>query len=231
MPEAYKLARVVEALGVIGEPMQTKNQPIMIRVGWCVMTVLALGVAGYASMALWNPNGIDFIANKEGGLRFGLIVHGSVGALALALGPFQFVERLRRMRPFWHRMSGRLYLMCILISGSTGLWLAFYTPGGLPATSGFFILAVLWLVTGALALRAVLKRDFDAHRAWMMRSYALTFGAVTLRIYLGLGVPVAGIPFDQVYGMAAWASWAVNLIFVEWVLLRRSSPSVGVVSR
>ncbi len=90
-----------------------------------------------------------------------------------------------------------------------------------------FVLAVLWLLTGTLALRAVLKGDYAAHRAWMMRSYALTFGAVTLRIYLGLGVPVAGIPFNEVYGMAAWASWAVNLLIVEWILLRRPVPSAA----
>ena len=204
---------------------------IATRIGWWVMAILALGVAAYASMALWDPNAIDFIANREGVLRTALIVHGAVGALALALGPFQFVGWLRRTRPQWHRVSGRTYLTCILISGVTGLWLAFYTPGGLPATSGFFILAVLWLLTGSLALRAALKQDYVAHRAWMMRSYALTFGAVTLRIYLGLGVPLAGISFDQVYGMAAWASWALNLLFVEWLLISQPSRSAHSVPR
>ena len=197
------------------------GQTVLTRAGWWLMTLLALGVAVYGSMALWNPDAIDFVANREGTLRLALIVHGAVGALALALGPFQFVERLRRTRAVWHRASGRLYLFCILIGGLTGLWLAFYTPGGLAATSGFFLLAVLWLWTGAQAWRAVLAGDYAIHRAWMMRSYALTFGAVTLRIYLGLGVPLAGIPFDQVYAMAAWASWVVNLLFVEWVLLRQ----------
>lgn len=196
---------------------------MVTRIGWWVMTILALGVAAYASMALWNPNAIDFIANRDGPLRAALIVHGAVGALALALGPFQFVGRLRRTRPQLHRVSGRIYLSCILISGVTGLWLAFYTPGGLPATSGLFILAVLWLLTGSLALRTALKQDYTAHRAWMIRSYALTFGAVTLRIYLGLGISVPGVPFDQVYVTAAWASWVLNLLFVEWLLLSKPS--------
>lgn len=204
---------------------------MVTRVGWCVMAALAMSVAAYASMAVWNPDAIDFIANREGTLRTALIVHAVAGALALAIGPFQFVERLRRIRPRLHRVSGRTYLTCILISGVTGLWLAFYTPGGLPATSGFFVLAVLWLITGSLAFRAALRRDFAAHRAWMMRSYALTFGAVTLRLYLGLGIPVAGIPFDQVYGMAAWASWAINLLLVEWLLLSKHSRLANSSSR
>ena len=213
------------------ETAVSRDGSVAIRVGWYLMVTLALSVSAYASMALWNPNAIDFIANREGALRSALIIHGAVGALALALGPFQFVEKLRRTRPQFHRVSGRIYLTCILISGVSGLWLAFYTPGGLPATSGFFVLAVLWLLTGSLALRAVLKRDYAAHRAWMMRSYALTFGAVTLRIYLGLGVPIAGLPFDQVYGMAAWANWAINLLFVEWLLLSRSTRSADLASK
>lgn len=179
------------------------------------MLLLALGVAGYASMAVWSPDTIDFIANREGGLRAALIVHGAVGALALALGPAQFVERWRLAWPRWHRVSGRVYLTCILISGVTGMWLAFHTTGGVAAISGFFVLAVLWLVTGTLALRAALTGNFTAHRAWMMRSYALTFGAVTLRIYIGLGVPLLGLPFEQVYAMAAWASWVVNVLIVR----------------
>jgi uncharacterized membrane protein len=61
----------------------------------------------------------------------------------------------------------------------------------------------------------------------MMRSYALTFAAVTLRIYLGLGVPIAGIPFEQVYTFSAWASWVVNLLVVEWLLVRGQSRAVG----
>jgi hypothetical protein len=190
---------------------------------WWLMLALALGVAGYASMALWHPDGIDFVARRSGWLRLALIVHGLSGALALMLGPFQFLADWRRRWPRVHRWSGRVYLACILISGLTGLWLAFHTPGGVAAQSGFFVLAVLWLLTGSLALRAVLRRDFTAHRAWMMRSYALTFGAVTLRIYLGLGVPLAGLPFNEVYAMAAWASWVINLLVVEWLLLRHRS--------
>ncbi|TVP57163.1 MAG: hypothetical protein EA351_06405 [Gemmatimonadales bacterium] len=61
----------------------------------------------------------------------------------------------------------------------------------------------------------------------MMRSNALTFRAVTLRVYLGMGVPLAGLPLDTVYGMATWASWVVNLLFVGWVLIGRSPAGAG----
>ncbi|MEA5446587.1 DUF2306 domain-containing protein [Gammaproteobacteria bacterium AB-CW1] len=96
------------------------------------MTLLALGVAGYTSMAAWNPDAIDFIARRDGFLRQSLIVHALAGSVALALGPFQFLSRLRNRHRRVHRASGWVYLLCILISGLTGLWLAFFTPGGPP---------------------------------------------------------------------------------------------------
>ncbi len=58
-------------------------------------------------------------------------------------------------------------------------------------------------------------------RVWMIRSYALTFAAVTLRIWLPLS-QVAGLPFAQAYPAIAWFCWVPNLIVVEWLILRRS---------
>jgi len=54
----------------------------------------------------------------------------------------------------------------------------------------------------------------------MTRSYALTFAAVTLRIYLPLS-QVAGIPFEPAYQTIAWLCWVPNLIVAEWLILRR----------
>jgi hypothetical protein len=58
------------------------------------------------------------------------------------------------------------------------------------------------------------------HRAWMLRSYALTFAAVTLRIWLPLS-QIAGIPFQEAYAAIAWLCWVPNLVVVEWFILRR----------
>jgi uncharacterized membrane protein len=195
-----------------------------MSVGWAIMTLLAIGVAGYSSMAWWSPDTIGFIQARDGFLRQLLVAHALTGLVALAIGPFQFLASLRQRQPRLHRLLGRTYLLAILFSGLSGLWLAFCTVGGFAATSGFLVLSVGWLLTGSLALRAALRRDFAAHRAWMMRSYALTFAAVTLRIYLGLGV-AAGIPFAEIYATAAWMSWVLNLVVVEWWLLGRPVPS------
>ncbi len=58
----------------------------------------------------------------------------------------------------------------------------------------------------------------------MIRSYALTFAAVTLRIYLPLS-QIAGMPFDPAYQTISWLCWVPNLIVAEWIILRQRAPA------
>jgi len=66
---------------------------------------------------------------------------------------------------------------------------------------------------------------------WMIRSYALTLGAVTLRIYIPLFL-MQGVPFEQAYPAIAWLAWVPNLIIAEWVFVsaiaaRPSAPPIN----
>jgi hypothetical protein len=186
---------------------------------WWIVFSLSVGVAGYASLALLRPTAIDFVRTRQGPLRSLLILHAVAGAVALALGPLQLHASLRARLPEWHRRGGVVYALGVGVGASTGAWLAFYTRGGLAATAGFLLLSVLWLSSTTIAVAAARSGDLPAHRVWMLRSFALTFAAVTLRIHLGLGI-ASGLRFDPVYATAAWLSWVLNLIVVEWGLLR-----------
>lgn len=136
-------------------------------------------------------------------------------AFALLLGPLQFATRLRRARPALHRLSGRLYLtLGVLVGGLAGLYLAQYAYGGMAARLGFGALAACWLATGALAFRAIRRGDVRTHRRWLLRNYALAFAAVMLRIYIPLSF-MAGLDFEQAYGVIAWLCWVPNLLVVD----------------
>jgi hypothetical protein len=50
----------------------------------------------------------------------------------------------------------------------------------------------------------------------------MTFGAVMLRVYLGL-FAVAGVDFVDSYPTVAWIAWVPNLILVEWYLAFKSA--------
>ena len=147
-----------------------------------------------------------------------------IGAgIALLLGGFQFASRIRNKAINVHRWLGRTYLLAVLIGGTGGFVIAGNADGGLVGRLGFATLAVIWLYSGWQAYAAVRRGDIATHRAWMMRNFALTFAAVTLRIYLNVMTGPLEIPFAEAYASVAWISWVPNLLIVEWFLLLRLS--------
>ena len=158
-----------------------------------------------------------FVANL-GWLRW----HGTLGALALGLGALQVSGDFRVHWPRLHRAGGLLYTGAVLASAAGALKLAGLAEGGAAAQSAFVTQGILWPVTLGLAWRAILRRDWEAHRRWMLRNYALTFAAVTLRLLLHC-LQDRGQDFDRIYPWVAWGSWIFNLALVElglWLMQR-----------
>lgn len=148
-----------------------------------------------------------------------LYVHMIGGSLALILMPFQFWMGLRNRFRRAHRFIGYTYVVSVCLASAGSLMLLPRFAGSAWATAGFALLAVLWVATTVRAvLHARAGRTAD-HRAWMMRSAALTFAAVVLRLML-LPLMGAGLTLTESYDVTAWASWIVPLIAVE-VMLRR----------
>ncbi|MEZ5560649.1 MAG: DUF2306 domain-containing protein [Pseudomonadales bacterium] len=145
-------------------------------------------------------------------------MHVVGSGVALLIGGFQFSSQLRRRYLGAHRWVGRAYLLAVLMGGIGGFALAGVATGGLVARCGFGLLAILWLYSGWQAYAAVRARDLVNHRLWMARNFALTFAAVTLRIYLGLLGGALGYSFDEAYPLVAWLAWVPNLVLVEWLL-------------
>jgi len=155
--------------------------------------------------------------------RVGLGLHVFGAVFALALGPFQFLARLRARHLNLHRWMGRLYLgLGVLVGGLAGLYMAQFAHGGLAGKLGFGTLAVLWLATGERAFHYAHHGDVTAHRRWMIRSFAMTFGAVTLRLYLPIA-PMLGYDFMDGYRLTAWLAWIPNLIVVELWMRRQDA--------
>jgi hypothetical protein len=75
-----------------------------------------------------------------------------------------------------------------------------------------------------MAYRRILQRKIQSHREWMIRSFALTFAAVTLRIWLPLFAGVLKMDFLQSYQTIAWLCWVPNIMIAE-ILLSRSRQS------
>jgi uncharacterized membrane protein len=191
------------------------------RITYGILVFLTLGVAGYAAQYWLAPltGGAGPLDNNFG--PHVLAIHALSGSVALILGPFQFLAGLRAKRPSVHRLSGKIYVTACLVGGLSGLTLAIGTQSGPVPALGFGLMAIAWLVITIGAVRAAMRRDFKAHRAGMIRSYALTMAAIALRIELP-GMLIGGVDPELAYSIVAWSCWVPNLILAEvWLLARR----------
>lgn len=195
---------------------------ILLGAGWWLMLLLAALVAVYAVAFLIVPTlGSPDLKAKFAQMPIAIWSHLLGGAVALVCGPWQFRAGLRAANPGFHRLTGRVYALAVAVGGLGGLAMAIFSDGGYVTHFGFGMLAISWLFTLTVAYRAIRRRDFNTHRAWMIRNFSLTFAAVTLRLYLTVA-GAAGIPFLTAYRVISWLAWVPNLIIVEWRLQREA---------
>jgi len=204
-----------------------KAQNIFLRFGWLILTAFSLFLFSITTLYFYYyyDAGFNFLAKKQDVVfnpiwRTAFYIHITGGMLALLVGPFQFIKKFRNRNLRLHRTLGKIYLGAILfLAGPSGLFMAFYAEGGGIAVVGFAIMALLWLVTTYMAYEAVRKKNIDAHKAWMVRSFALTFAAVTLRLYVPIASGYFHVAPFYVEASSAWVSWLPNLIVAELLLL------------
>ncbi len=157
--------------------------------------------------------------------RLMFYVHVAASPLALLIVPFQLSVTFRARRPDLHSWFGRSYIAMVVLGGVSGLAIAFNANGGAMAQGGFALLALAWLGCTARAYVLIRAGRVADHRAWMIRSAALAFAAVTLRLWLPLQL-ASGIPFELAYLIVSWLAWVPNLIVAEFIL-RRLPPVAG----
>ncbi|WP_197446530.1 DUF2306 domain-containing protein [Tautonia plasticadhaerens] len=143
------------------------------------------------------------------------MLHVLAGLVAIGTGLPQFWPRLRRDHVKVHRVVGRVYLSSVVLGGATGLFLATTSRVTPTYAAGLAFLSVAWLTTSGMAFAAILNRNVDQHKQWMIRSYVVTLAFVSFRLgedvlaYWGIGTKA-----DRLSVMS-WACWAVPLLFTE----------------
>jgi hypothetical protein len=195
---------------------------------WCLILTYAIYLMFLLSWpyTAMKP-GIDFLATKQRVYhipywRTSFYLHVFTSLFALLAGLSQFNRKLLWKRPKVHRTVGLLYWVVVLfIASPTGFIMAIHANGGLPARTSFVMLSLLWFATTLLAMIAIKNKQWELHGEWMLRSYALTLSAITLRFYALLFdlFQVHARP-QEVYITIAWLSWVPNLIIAE-VLIKK----------
>jgi uncharacterized membrane protein YozB (DUF420 family) len=195
---------------------------------WWLAAFLAIAIAGYSLryVFLGERAYVPELAASFRTRPLTLLAHTLFGPIALVLGLVNLLPAMRKS-PRWaaHRWMGRVYLISALALGSAGLSLAFHAAGGPGARAGFLLLAVGTLGTAGQAYRAIKRRNVRQHREWMLRSYALIFAAVTLRIWMPILIIAHQGQFLPAYRWVAWLSWVPNALFAEWIIRRGWRPA------
>ena len=151
-----------------------------------------------------------------------LVLHVAAAAVYAVVGAFQFPARLRRAHRAWHRRAGRVLIAAGLVVAGSGLWMTLFYPG---APGGDLLWTVRLVVGSAIAASIVLgftairRRDIAAHRAWMIRAYALAVAAGTQVFTQGIGEGLFGIS-DLSTGLSVSSGWVINATVAEWVIRR-----------
>jgi uncharacterized membrane protein len=162
---------------------------------------------------------------------WGIYSHVLFGGLALIIGPFQFRRDILARRRSWHRNLGKIYVACAFATGLVGLYMALFSFGGLNTHLGFGVLGALTMAATATAYARIRALDVTRHREWMIRSFALIFAAVTLRIELPLLIVAYKGQFPPAYAIVAWLSWVPNLLWAEWYVRRSRRAAASQVPR
>jgi uncharacterized membrane protein len=194
---------------------------VISRIPFAVMTGLSVLLFCMTFMYFNFRPDVNFLLTKQDIVfdpiwRTAFYIHITGGMLALITGPINFIKKIRQYNLGLHRLIGKIYITSILlIAAPTGCYMAFYANGGIYSTLGFLLMSILWFYTTFMAITTIRKKKVEEHIKWMVRSYAMTFAAVTLRLL----VPIMSMGFNMehitIIVATAWISWIINLIVAE----------------
>jgi len=192
------------------------------KFSWILFTVLATLVGLYPAIYLFLDRKFGLLASKTDELladpiwNIGFYTHIFLGGLALLIGWTQFSSKLRNKNIAVHRMTGKVYVVSVLVSSIAGIYIGIFATGGLVPSMGFISLGVIWFYTTLMAYLYIRNKQILQHQKMMIYSYAACFAGVTLRIWL----PILGIIFGDfitAYTIVAWLCWVPNLMVAYFI--------------
>lgn len=205
----------------------------LTAVVWASMIVFAVYIIAFfggqllhGDLSGWN-DALGDLFTPDKPLRTASIgIHFAAGTILLLFGPLQFLEVIRRRLTWLHRTIGSFYALAAFLAGISGL--AFIalggTVGGPVMNVGFAGYGLSMAVCGLIAPLAAIRGQFDQHRAWVIRLFALAIGSWLFRIEYGFFFALldgAGHqrdfrgPLDQIM---AFAFYVPNLAVAEWLI-------------
>jgi hypothetical protein len=148
--------------------------------------------------------------------RIAFYIHITTSLIVMGMGIFQFFPAILQNFTRFHRNMGKLYIaLILLLAAPSGLVLAVYANGGLAAKVGFSIQCFVWWLTTYFAFMETKQGNIAKHIDMMLRSYAVTLAAMSLRLESYIMYYVFETKPIETYLTVTWLSWVGNLLIIE----------------
>lgn len=146
-------------------------------------------------------------------------LHVYSAIFVLIAGFTQFNDTLLKRYPKVHRLIGKIYVYTVLFCAApSGLFIGYHANGGFSAKVSFILLGTLWFSFTLLGILQIYKKNRIAHQNFMLRSFALAFSAITLRLWKVILVFLFQPNPMEVYQVIAWLGWIPNILLIEWYI-------------
>lgn len=215
--------------GIAPSTVASPRSRLALRLAWAgLWLLLAIASAEFLIAAYGKYRHLDSAAYGMFMTRRGwLWLHLAGGLTTVLLGPVQFLTQWRRRHPRLHRLTGRVYLVGMLVAATGATGLIATSPAPFTIRAAFAATALAWLTTALTGLVAILRGAVERHRRWMVRNYAVTLAPIVFRLSLPLAIAGGLAPSPTLIATLLWCSWIVPLLACEAVRnlagLRRSA--------
>jgi len=192
---------------------------------WTLMAIMAVLIGFYPAIYFILDPKFGLLSTKSNELlmntywQIAFKAHIVCGGIALLIGWSQFSVKFRNNYLKLHKNIGKAYVLLVILSSLSGIYIGFDATGGLVSALGFISLGIIWFCTTILAYVHILNKRILSHQKMMIFSYAACFAAVTLRIWLPMLTSLTG-DFITAYTIVAWICWIPNII-VAYFLTKR----------
>ncbi|MFY0596976.1 MAG: DUF2306 domain-containing protein [Cognatishimia sp.] len=151
-----------------------------------------------------------------------IALHVAFGSLFLVLGALQLSPGLRTRHRALHKRLGYAAALSALVFAISGvLMVFFYAPHSLSniwIDIGRVIFGSAITIFILLGVWSAVAKNIPAHRAWMIRGYALSASSGIQSYLIAIVIVVNGSFDPQLADAMIWLGWIIGVIIAEWII-------------
>ncbi|EFM09673.1 conserved hypothetical protein [Paenibacillus curdlanolyticus YK9] len=200
-----------------------------INRSYALMLIVIAGFIGYVAYKnfVYDIGANAFLQHKTGRavhlpvwLKV-MNIHIGVASLAMVCGALNFLPALHARNRKLHCINGYVYVVSVMLVSLTSGYMAPYSTGGKAVSIAFNMLNIVWPAMTVIAIMRIRKKRLQAHREWMVRSYAYCFTNMLIHLITFMLHNGWGVDYVASYAISVYSSLLLLPLMAEAVNRRR----------